>query len=91
MGKTAKFWQTLGFMLDDDRGTSGLLRAVAGGPYLYVAEVPASRPPRMELYLAVSDEAVPAPPVEVVAPFADTHWGTRELAVRDPDGRIVKR
>jgi uncharacterized glyoxalase superfamily protein PhnB len=29
----------------------------------------------------------PGPPVEVVKPFEDTHWGTQEMQVRDPDGR----
>jgi uncharacterized glyoxalase superfamily protein PhnB len=24
----------------------------------------------------------------VVSTFADTHWGTREMVVRDPDGRM---
>jgi catechol 2,3-dioxygenase-like lactoylglutathione lyase family enzyme len=89
-GKTAKFWQTLGFTLDEERGTSGLLRPADGGPYVYVAEVPGSQPPKMELYLSADDESAPARPVEVVAPFADTHWGTREMTVRDPDGRTLK-
>ena len=89
-GKTAKFWQALGFVLDEDRGTSGLLRPPAGGPYVYVAEVPASQTPRTELYLNADDEAVPGRPVEVTAPWADTHWGTREMAIRDPDGRTLK-
>ncbi len=26
--------------------------------------------------------------VEVVTPFEDTHFGTREMTVRDPDGRL---
>ncbi|QCX74494.1 hypothetical protein C9F11_03955 [Streptomyces sp. YIM 121038] len=26
--------------------------------------------------------------VEVVTPFEDTHYGTREMTVRDPDGRL---
>jgi hypothetical protein len=44
----------------------------------------------VELHLAVNDEETPGRPVEVVSPFAATHWGTREMAVRDPDGRVVK-
>ena len=28
------------------------------------------------------------PIVEVVTPFEDTHCGTREMTVRDPDGRV---
>ena len=30
----------------------------------------------------------PGPAVEVVTPFEDTHYGTRETTVRDPDGRL---
>jgi len=30
----------------------------------------------------------PGSAVEVVTPFADTHYGTREMTVRDPDGRL---
>ena len=89
-GKSVAFWRALGFELDDDRGTSGMLRAPSGGPYIYLAEVPADRRPAMELYLSAEDETPPARPAEVVAPFAATHWGTREMAVRDPDGRLVK-
>ena len=28
------------------------------------------------------------PIVDVVTPFAPTHWGTQEMVVRDPDGRL---
>ena len=40
------------------------------------------------LTVADADAFRPAPNVEVVTPFEDTHWGTREMTVRDPDGRI---
>ena len=89
-GKSAAFWRALGFVLDEDRGTSGLLRPRGGGPYIYLAEVPPDREPAIQLYLNAIDESAPAAPVEVVAPFSPTHWGTREMAVRDPDGRVVK-
>ena len=89
-GKSVAFWRALGFQLDDDSGPSGMLRPTGGGPYIYLAEVPADRKPAVELYLSTTDETAPARPAEVVAPFAATHWGTREMAVRDPDGRLVK-
>jgi hypothetical protein len=44
---------------------------------------------KLELHLVANDEATPGRPVEVVSRFAATHWGTREMAVRDPDGRLV--
>jgi uncharacterized glyoxalase superfamily protein PhnB len=28
------------------------------------------------------------PALDVVTPFEATHWGTKEMTVRDPDGRI---
>ena len=44
----------------------------------------------MQVVLKVADvEAVTIDPsVEVVTPFEDTHYGTREMTVRDPDGRL---
>ncbi|HKY52445.1 MAG TPA: VOC family protein [Candidatus Limnocylindria bacterium] len=89
-GKSVAFWRALGFELDEDRGTSGLLRPRAGGPYIYLAEIAGDRTPAVELYLSVTDETPPERPAEVVTPFTATHWGTREMAVRDPDGRLVK-
>ena len=56
-GKSVAFWRALGFQLDDDRGTSGMLRAAGGGPYIYLAEVAADRKPALELYLSATDES----------------------------------
>jgi hypothetical protein len=67
-----------------------MLRPTGGGPYIYLTEIPSDRKPAVELYLSATDETAPQRPAEVVAPFASTHWGTREMAVRDPDGRLVK-
>jgi hypothetical protein len=60
------------------------------GPYLFIAEVPANDPPQAQVVIRVADESgfSTAAGVEVVTPFEDTHWGTREMTVRDPDGRI---
>jgi uncharacterized glyoxalase superfamily protein PhnB len=43
----------------------------------------------MQIVLKVTDADAFSidPSVEVVAPFEDTHFGTREMTVRDPDGR----
>ena len=89
-GKAAKFFQGLGFELEfsTDHG-SGQLRN-GDGPYLFIAEVPESQQPRVQIVLKVPDaDAFRADPaVEVVTPFEDTHYGTREMTVRDPDGRL---
>jgi hypothetical protein len=88
-GRAAKFFQELGFELEFDTGhNSGQLRN-GTGPYLFIAEVP-DQEPSVQLVLKVADEAAvaPASDLDVVTPFADTHFGTREMTVRDPDGRL---
>ena len=51
--------------------------------------MPANREPGIQLVLAVDDEdaAQPDAGLDVVTPFEDTHWGAREMTIRDPDGR----
>ena len=91
-GKAAKFFQGLGFELEFATDhNSGQLRH-GDGPYLFIAEVPASRDPQAHIVLGVADENAfqPDATVHVVTPFEDTHWGTRLMTVRDPDGREWK-
>jgi hypothetical protein len=89
-GRAAKFLQALGFELEfvTDHG-SGQFRG-GTGPYVFVAEVPPDRAPGVQLVLRVPDAGAfqAGPGVEVVSPFEDTHYGTREMVVRDPDGRL---
>lgn len=88
--KTAEFLQVLGYSIDFETDhRSGQLRNAAG-PTIFVAEVPADQPVRTTLTLEVpdADAFLVTPPVEVVEPFTETHYGTREMTVRDPDGRI---
>jgi uncharacterized glyoxalase superfamily protein PhnB len=68
---------------------SGQLRN-GEGPYAFIAEVPEDREPQTQIVLKVSDADALCvdPAVEVVTPFEDTHYGTREMTVRDPDGRL---
>ncbi|PWK85860.1 VOC family protein [Fulvimonas soli] len=89
-GKSAKFFQALGFTLEFETDHhSGQLRSGDGTPPL-IAEVPPTERPDMQVVLAFPDEAsfVPRPGIEVASPFEDAHWGTRETTVRDPDGRL---
>jgi hypothetical protein len=88
-GKAAKFWQQLGFRLVLDLGHSGRLEPEGGGPGIFLEEVPAGRPLAMQIFLRAPEEAAPQAPAEVVKPWHDSHWGTRLLNLRDPDGRPV--
>jgi hypothetical protein len=89
-GASVRFFQALGYELDFETDHhSGQLRN-GDGPYLFIAEVPPDKEPGSQLVLRVADAERfrPDPVVEVVTPFASTHWGTDEMTVRDPDGRI---
>jgi hypothetical protein len=89
-GKAAKFFQALGFTLEFETDhSSGQLRN-GDGPSVFIAEVPDGHDPlaRIVLKVADADTFQPDPAVEIVTPFEDTHYGTREMVVRDPDGRL---
>src|SRR3954471_7939337 len=89
-GTAAKFFQDLGFTLEFETDhNSGRLRN-GDGAYVFIAEVPPDREPEVRIALAVPDADAfrPGPAVEVVTPFEATHYGTREMTVRDPDGRL---
>jgi hypothetical protein len=89
-GRAAKFFQALGYQLEFETDhNSGQLRN-GDGPYVFIAEVPEDRPTGMQVVLQVRDAVAfdADPPVEVVTPFRPTHWGTQEMTVRDPDGRL---
>jgi uncharacterized glyoxalase superfamily protein PhnB len=89
-GKSAKFFQALGYEVEFETDhSSGQLRN-GDGPYVFIAEVPEDQPTRTRLVLAVADAAgfETEPVVEIVTPFEPTHWGALEMTVRDPDGRL---
>jgi uncharacterized glyoxalase superfamily protein PhnB len=43
---------------------------------------------RPVLRVADAEAFDPDSGIEVVSPFEPTHWGTQEMTVRDPDGRL---
>ncbi|GAA0241848.1 glyoxalase [Actinomadura nitritigenes] len=89
-GKAAGFFRSLGFELEFETDhNSGQFRK-GDGPYVFIAEVPEDREPQARMVLKVPDaeEFRPGAGVEVVTPFEDTHYGSREMTVRDPDGRL---
>ncbi|WP_216905971.1 VOC family protein [Nocardia noduli] len=90
-GRTAGFLRALGFEMEFDTGhNSGQFRNGEGRPYVFVAEIPRTEQPRTQLMLKVTDpEQVHLDgAVDVVTGFEETHYGTREMTVRDPDGRL---
>lgn len=89
-GRAAKFFQALGYRLDFETGHNSGQLSNGIGPSLFIAEVPEDRETGLHLVFKVpdADACHPDPVVEVVTPFEDTHFGTRIMTVRDPDGRL---
>ena len=88
--KAAKFFQALGYTLEFETDhNSGQLRN-GDGPYVFIAEVPETEKMDTRIVMRVADAALfkADPIVDVVTPFEATHWGTQEMTVRDPDGRL---
>jgi hypothetical protein len=86
-GKTARFWQGLGYELELDLGSSGRLVHPEGGVPIFIEEVPADRDLAVQLYLCAGSEIEPEAPV--VKGWHDSHWGTRLLEIEDPDERTI--
>ncbi len=88
-GKAAKFFQALGYELEFETDhNSGELRN-GDSPYVFIAEVPEDQEPQVRLVLKLpAADVAPDPALEVVSPFEDTHYETREMVVRDGDGRL---
>jgi len=88
-GTAARFFRDLGFTLDFETGHNSCQFRNSGGPSVFIAEVPESQPAGAQIVLRVRDEGAfrPGDGVEVVSEWEDTHYGTREMTVRDPDGR----
>jgi len=91
------FWETLGFAVASEWGDAGhrACRLVAGDTSVVLAECAPGRDPQgPTAHFRVSDAAGidarlrDAAPVEVVTPLEPTHWNTRWIRVRDPDGNV---
>ncbi|HWF23341.1 MAG TPA: hypothetical protein VG226_14390 [Acidimicrobiales bacterium] len=87
-GKAAKFFQALGFELEFSTDHNSGQLTNGDGPYVFIAEIPEAQEPHMQVVLKMAHAFTPDPALEVVTPLEDTHYGTKEMTVRDPDGRL---
>jgi hypothetical protein len=91
-GKTVAFWKALGYELEFETDHhSGQLRHPAGGPYIFIAERPASQKVELQLAIGVAQASEFHPPDagKVLRPFEREHWGVLGMLLGDPDGRTV--
>lgn len=90
-GKSVAFWQALGFKLDFETDHNSGQLVASNGTRLFIAEASPGDPVGMDVYLGADEAGAAAPEnVDVVFDWTPTHWGTRVLTVRDPDGRLFR-
>ena len=90
-GKSVAFWQGLGYVLEFETDHhSGQLRHPDGGPYVFIAERPPEQPLQVVLGLRVDAAAKFKPPAsgKVKRRFTKQHWGSLQMLLADPDGRV---
>ena len=91
---TIGFWQALGYEVAAEWGEDGhrACRLVAGEAAVVLAEGDKPIPPTVHMSVqdaeGMNQSLAGAEHVDVVTPLEDTHWGTRWIRVRDPDGNI---
>jgi catechol 2,3-dioxygenase-like lactoylglutathione lyase family enzyme len=95
--KTIAFWEALGFAVAESWGEADhrACRLAAGTARVVLAEAGAGHDPqRATVHLAVVEpdtldaSIATTDAVDVISPLEDTHWGTRWIRVRDPDGNL---
>ena len=65
-GKTVKYWQQMGYTVDLDLGSSGRMVNAAGGPALFITEMPEGHELTTQIAIRTDEEGwKPEPPVEV--------------------------
>ena len=89
---TVAFREGLGFSFAERWGEEGHRagRMVAGDAALVLAKADDSKEPELAVFLALegADTFEIGDSVEVEQPLSNTHWGTRWIRVRDPEGRV---
>jgi catechol 2,3-dioxygenase-like lactoylglutathione lyase family enzyme len=92
------FWQTLGFRLVERWGEGGYQAGMLRSDGAVIVLAPprqADAPAQVTVHFRITDADAAArllldggDGAAIETPPEDTHWGTRWLRVRDPDGRV---
>lgn len=91
-GKTVAMWQALGYVIEFETDHhSGQLRHPGGGPFLFIAERPASQALKIVPMLSVQEPSAFTPPTAATVQhgFEPQHYPVLEMLLADPDGRDV--
>lgn len=95
--RAREFWADLGFSSESEWGEDGhrACQLRSGEAMLVLAEAESQdscEGPTVVFSVddpeAVNTRLADSPAVDVTTPLEDTHWGTRWIRVRDPDGNV---
>jgi catechol 2,3-dioxygenase-like lactoylglutathione lyase family enzyme len=96
--RSVAFWQTLGFRLVEQWGEGGYKAGLLRSEMAVVVLAPPradSAPAEVTVHFRVADADATARQLAesgasdaIETPPEDTHWGTRWLRVRDPEGHV---
>lgn len=95
--RSIAFWEALGFSVAETwgEGEHRACRLQTDGAWVVLAEAGVGHDPqRATVHFAMRDaekldaHLTESDAVDVISPLEDTHWGTRWIRVRDPDGNL---
>lgn len=94
--RTLAFWNALGFAARESWGEAGHRACLLGRgeARVVLAECGYDAPQRATVHFdireldALAAAIAASAAVEIETPLGPTHWGTRWLRVRDPDGNV---
>jgi hypothetical protein len=91
-GLSVAFWSGLGFSFIRTWGSEGHRagRLESGIAAVVLAEVPSEQPPTSSAFFTLEDpdDFSVGEAADVITPLQETHWGTRWMRVRKPEGRV---
>jgi hypothetical protein len=91
--KACAFWTGLGYEVEFATDhCSGQLRHPEGGAYVFLMEVPGSKPVEMTPVVTVEETSKFSAPATgtIERQFTPEHWGVSELILQDPDGNRLR-
>jgi len=89
--RSVAFWQAMGFELEYETDHHSGSLVAANGTRIFLAEQAPQDPVGLDLYLAAESAGLQPPEgVAVAFDWTPTHWQTHIMAVRDPDGRLIR-
>ena len=80
-GKTVKYWQQIGYEVDLDLGTSGRMVNAAGGPALFITEMPEGHELSTQIAIRTDEAGWQPEPVHLSSPLTQSGKNVRKACM----------